>query len=132
MRGIAQQESAALAEMLRHAVMHMIGRKPVDLFNLDLEVLDRPVADILEFQRFGMLGAFIAHRPDQARAASPGHGKDGQEVGLVQIDVQFAIDCRAAGLDIGDIEQLPVGAAGKAGADASRAPCERAPSQPAR
>ena len=63
-RGIAEQEGAALAEMLRHSVMHMIGRKPVYSPNVDLEVFDRPVADILEFERIGAIGTLVAHRAD--------------------------------------------------------------------
>ena len=46
--GIAEQEGAALSEMLRHPVMHMIGRKPVHFPDGHLEVLDRPAADVFE------------------------------------------------------------------------------------
>ena len=68
-RGVAEQEGAALAEMLRHPVMHMIGRKPIHLLDLDLEVIDRPIADVLEFERIGVVGALVAHGADQARSA---------------------------------------------------------------
>src|SRR5260221_371180 len=40
-----------------------------------------------------------------------------KEIGLVEIGVQFAIYRGAGGLYIGDVEDLPIGAAGKAGAD---------------
>ena len=43
--------------MLRHSVMHMVGRKPVHSPNLDLEVVDRPVADVLESERIGTIGS---------------------------------------------------------------------------
>jgi hypothetical protein len=45
---ITDQEGAALAEMGRHPVMDMIGRKPVHFLDIDLQVLDRPIADVIE------------------------------------------------------------------------------------
>jgi len=48
-RGIAEQEGSAFTEILRHPVMHMIGREPIHLLDLNLEVIDRPIADVLEF-----------------------------------------------------------------------------------
>src|SRR5438105_4302038 len=59
----------------------------------------------------------VAHRSDQARFSFSGQREDAQEIDLVEIDVQFAICRGAGGFDIGDIENLPIGAAGKAGAD---------------
>ena len=49
-------------------------------------------ADILEFERVGVIGAFVAHRPDQAGASLAGERKHGEEVGLVEIDMQLAVD----------------------------------------
>ena len=72
---IAEQEGAALAEMLRHPVMDVIGRKPVHLLDVDLEVLDRPVADVFELERIGMVGALVAHGSDQAGSPFPARGK---------------------------------------------------------
>ena len=117
MRGVAEQESATLAEVLRHPMMHVVGREPIHLIDLDLEVIDRPAADILEFQRIGMIGALVPHRSDQTSAAFAGQRKDGKEVGFVEVDVQFAVDRGAGRLDVGDIEELAIGPAGKAGAE---------------
>ena len=64
-----------------------------------------------------MVGALAAHRADQPGAALAGQREDGQEVGLVEIDVQLAVQRRAGRVDVGDVEHLPVGAARKAGAD---------------
>src|SRR5580704_10369392 len=114
MRRVAQQEGASVAEMLRYAVMDTVGREPVYLFDLDLEVVDYPAADILEFERIGVIGAFVSHRPDQARAPLAGKGKHGEEVGLVEIGVQFAVYRRSGRLDIRDIEKLAIGGARKA------------------
>ncbi len=114
MRRIAEQEGAPLAEMLRHPVMHLIGREPVHLFDVDLEVIDRAVADVLELELVGMIGPLVPDGSDQARPALPGQGKDGQKIGLVEVDVQLAVERRAGGLDIGDVEDLSIGAAGKA------------------
>ena len=37
------------------------------------------------------VGALAAHRPDQARPSLPGQREDAEEIGLVEVDVQFAI-----------------------------------------
>ena len=67
------------------------------------------VADVLEFQDHPGVGALVAHRADQPGAALAGQREHGQEVGLVEVDVQLAVDRRARRLDVGDIEDLPVG-----------------------
>ena len=51
-----------------------------------------------------MIGSLVAHGSDKARSTLPGKGKDRQEIGLVEIDVQFAIERRAGGFNIGNIE----------------------------
>ena len=91
-RGIAQQKCAALTEVIRHAVMHTVSRKPVHPVDLQLQVLDRAGADVLELQGFGMLGAFVPHCADQPRATFAGQREEREEVGFVQVDVQLAID----------------------------------------
>src|SRR6516165_9090114 len=110
-RGVAEQEGAALAEILGHAVVDAIGREPVDLLDFDLEIVDDPPADILELERIGMLGAFASHRADQPRTSFSGERKYREEVGLFEIGMEFAVDRWAAGLDVRDIEQVLVGAA---------------------
>ena len=61
-----------------------------------LEAPDRAVAHVLESQRSRRASArFVRDRADQARATFAGERKDRQKVGLVEIDVQFAVD-RAA------------------------------------
>jgi len=116
MCGIADEERTPFAEVLRDTVMHVIGRKPVDLGDLELEVIDRAVADILECQRVGAVGPRVAYRPDQAGASRPGQREDTEKIGLIQIDVQFAVYGRAGGFDVCDVENLPVGSSGKSGA----------------
>jgi hypothetical protein len=39
------------SRMLRHPMMHVIGRKPVHFLDVNFEVLDRPVADVFELER---------------------------------------------------------------------------------
>src|ERR1700730_7895557 len=116
-RRVAEQEYSPFTEMFRYQVMHVIGRKPVDLLDVDLEVADRPVADVFKRQRIGTAGTLVAYRSDQARLSLSGQRKDAQEIGLVEVDVQFAIQRGAGGFDIGDVKELSIGAAGKSGAD---------------
>src|SRR6516164_9909132 len=109
-RRVAEQEGAAFPEILRHAVVDAIGREPVDLLDFDLEIVDDPPADILEFQRISALGAFASNRADQPRASFSGQRKYREEVGLFEIGMEFAVDRWAGSLNIRDIEQMLVGA----------------------
>ena len=88
----AEQEGAALAEMLRHPVMDMVGRKPVHLPDVNFEIRNGPVADIFELERIRVIGALVAHSSDQARSTFPGKGKDRREIGLVKIGMEFSVD----------------------------------------
>src|SRR5262249_6109071 len=110
-RGVADQEGAAFPEVPRHAVVDAISREPVDLLDFDLDIVDDPPADILELERISMLGAFASHGADQPRTSCSGQRKYREEVGLLEIGMEFAVDCWAGGLDIRDIEQVLVGAA---------------------
>jgi hypothetical protein len=103
--------------MFRHPVMDMIGRKPVHFPDIDLQVLDRPIADIFELKGIDAVRTLVAHGSNQPGSSLSGQGKDRQEIGLVEIDVQFGIDRWARRFNIGDIEDLPIGASGEAGAD---------------
>jgi hypothetical protein len=90
-RRVTKQERASFSKMRRHPVMHMIGRKPVDLPDLDLEVVDRPIADVFKRKRVNAVGTLIAYRPDQARSSLSGQRENAEEIRLVEIDMQFAI-----------------------------------------
>lgn len=114
MAGIAQQKRPALAKMLGNAVMDVIGREPVDLGDVDFQLFDHARADVSESKALALMQAHVTDRADQPSAPGSRQRKDGQEIGFVQIDMQFAIDGRAAPLDIGDIENVVIGAAGKA------------------
>ena len=114
--GVAEQKCAARSEPLRDPMVDAIGREPVRLVDRHLQVLDRAIAHVLEPQFIATLGAFAAHRPDQARPALAREREDRQKIGLVEVDVQFAVDRRAGRHDIGDIEKLIVRPAWKPGA----------------
>lgn len=130
MRGIAEQKSAALAGVLRHPMMHAIRREPIHLVDLNLEVIDRPAADVLELDRLGMIGAFVAYGSNVTSPAFAGQREAGEEVGFIEVDVQLAVDRGSGRLDVGDVEDLAIGPAAKAAPRVSRI-SERAPSQPA-
>ncbi len=57
----------------------------------------------------------LADRPDQPAGPVGLEREDGQEVGLVERDVQLLVEHRALGLDVGDVEQLDICAAREAG-----------------
>ncbi|MNQ89776.1 hypothetical protein D3C85_1050930 [compost metagenome] len=96
-------------------MMHAVGREPVQLFDLDLHVFDGPAADVFESQGFGLLGAVIAHGADQSRTTFSGQREHHEKVRFIKIHVQFAVERRTAGLHVGDVENLLIGAAGKSG-----------------
>ena len=118
MCGVTEQKNATFAEMLRYPMMHVVGREPIHLLDLDLEVIDRAAADVLEPERIGMVGPLVPHGSDQTSPAFAGQREDSKEVGFVEVDVQLAVDRRTGRLDIGDVEDLAIGSAGKAGAEA--------------
>src|SRR5664279_4798044 len=64
-----------------------------------------------------MVSAAIPHGPDQPGVSLGRKGKDCQEIGFVEIDMQLAIDGRTGCVDVGNIEDLPIGPAGESGAD---------------
>jgi threonine dehydrogenase-like Zn-dependent dehydrogenase len=103
--------------LLIERLMHVIGRKPVDLPDYDLEVADRAITDVVKLQRIGAVSAFVPYRPDQARLSQAGQREHAEKVGLVEIDMQFTIQGGTGCVDIRDIEDLPISAAGKSGAD---------------
>ena len=73
----------------------------------------------------------LSHSADETHTSVVFQREDGQEVRRVQPDVHLAVHHRSARLDVGDIEEMVVGAARKTDRTAPRARAERAPSQPA-
>ncbi len=65
MRRITEQERATFPKVLRNTVMDVIGREPVCFFNIDLEVVDDPPADILELEAVRVLSPFASDRSDE-------------------------------------------------------------------
>ena len=64
--GVAKQERTTFAKVVRHTMMRMVGRKPVYLRNLTLEMPDCAIADVLEFQPICLIGALVADGSDPA------------------------------------------------------------------
>src|SRR5579885_1949671 len=76
-------------------------------------MLDGPIAHNLETQILRVLRPLIAHGADQASPSFAGKREDRQKVGFIQVDVQLTVERGAPSLNVGHIEDLPVGAAGK-------------------
>ena len=81
-----------------------------------LQIPDRAIAHILEPELITALGALVAHGPDQAGAPLARKREDGEKIGLVEVGVQFAVNGRSRGRNVGDIKQLAVGSPGESGA----------------
>ena len=80
MRGISEQEGPPLTKAMRDAVMNAVGRKPIDAFYVNLEILNGPGAHIIELKVLMIFCGSVADRPDQSRAARVLQGKHGQEI----------------------------------------------------
>ncbi len=61
-----------------------------------------------------MLGALAPHRADQPGAALAFQRKHRQEIGFIEIHMQFAVGRRTRRIHVGDIENLRISAAWKA------------------
>src|SRR3569833_195368 len=106
---VTQYEGPSLAELLGDPVVDPVCGDPVDFSNLNFQMLYGAVADIREAQALRTVGPLVANCSDETRAPPPGKREYCEKVGFVEIDVQLAVEGRAARLDIGDIEDLSVG-----------------------
>lgn len=79
--------------------------------------MDCTIADVLEFQTVDMIGALVADGSDKPSSPIIGQRKDGQKISLVEIDVEFTIDCRTCSFDVRDVENLRISSAGETCAD---------------
>ncbi|GAB3784108.1 hypothetical protein GCM10028797_12620 [Dyella agri] len=112
MRGVAQQKHTPLPEGRCHPVMHVVGREPVHLHDVESEMCDRAWTDVVERQFAVFIGGF-AHGADQAYAALFLEREDREKVGVVEIDMQLMVGGRALGLYVSDVKPLCVSSPGK-------------------
>src|SRR5207302_474242 len=62
------------------------------------------------------VGALVAHCPYQPHPALAGERENREEVSLLEVGVELAVDCETGSLHVGDIEEMAIGTARKAGA----------------
>ena len=118
MRGVAQEKGATVAEVLGDAVMDAVGGEPVDVLDVNVDPVEDAMGDVVPGDvgslSFGLLGLIVANGAYEADATVVVEGEDGEEVGVVEGDVELAIGDRAARLDVGDVEEVRVLAAREA------------------
>ena len=95
-------------------MVNSIGRKPVHPRYFHLQVTNGAFLHILKFEILGVFRSIITHRANQARAPVALQGKHGQEVRIIQINVQFTVHRGTGAFNICNIEQVIVGATWKA------------------
>ncbi len=118
MRGISEKERAALAELIRDAMVDAVGREPVHALDNDAHpVHDARAARHPRRDRHPRAARGVAHDPDESRAPVLRQWKNREKICLVQGGVQFAVHHRAARVDVCDIEGVFVGAARKSDAE---------------
>ena len=103
-RGISQQKCPPSAKLLSDSMMYAVSRKPIYPRNVDFEIAHRAALHVLEPQVFVILSGVILYRTYETRSADAGHGEYGQEIRVVEIDMQFTVDRRSGGLNVGDIK----------------------------
>ena len=113
-RGVAEQERAALAEPIGDPMVHAVGREPVHALDVDAHPLDDAPAHVVPGQLLVLVLGVRAHGADEPRATVLLQRKDGEEIARVQGRVQLAVHRRAARFDVGDVEEMIVGAAWEA------------------
>src|SRR5215510_1861059 len=114
MGGISEQESTPFPELVRDAVMNVIGRKPVHACDLERHPPHDKCVDIIPCQRLALCQGLIAHGADQPNASIIFEWKKSQKIALVQTDMYLPVHERACRLGIGDIENVLIPSAGKA------------------
>jgi hypothetical protein len=108
------RKSAAFTEVFRHAVVDAISRKPVHLFDFDLQIVDNTAADVLKPETISVFRSFVTYGADQPCTSVSSQRKYGEEISLFEINMEFTVHRGARGLDIRNIEKVTVGAAWKA------------------
>ncbi len=94
-------------------MVHAIGREPVHAADFDAQSLQQALADVVPSE---MLSGVFRLRPDGADEAGTASGlqrEQGDEIAFVDRDVQLAVHHRSARLDVSDVEEVFVGAAGE-------------------
>jgi hypothetical protein len=109
---ISEEKCSAAAEVVGNAVMHAVGREPVDAVDLHLHPLAELLAHIAPHQVALVLGIAL-YRAQQPSTVAPLHREDSQQVGLVERDVELVIGDGPLQLDVGNVEHPLVRAARK-------------------
>ncbi len=116
-RCITQEECPAAPEMIRYAMVNFVGREPIDLVHSHLHLLQHLRAHIVPSELLVMLLRLASHGSDEAGSAVSLQREDCQQIGFVERDVELVVRDLAMKLDVGNVEDPFVGAAGKTDAE---------------
>jgi hypothetical protein len=109
--GIAKQEHAPSAEVVRNAVMHMVRREPIDLHDVELEMLDRFGPHVFKGEGSMLLARWLARRPYEADALPAFHGKNEYKIGIFEVDVEISFIHWLGQFHVGNVEVAWIGCA---------------------
>ena len=115
MRRVPQEKRAARPEVSGDAMMHMIGREPVDSRHIDAQAFDNAAAQVFPFERVVLRFRRLFDCPDETRAFVALHRKHRQKIRLVERKMQLFVHYRTGRFHVGDVEQMLVGPSRKAG-----------------
>lgn len=114
--GVAEEKDSAGAKVFCDAMVDAIGREPVDAFDGRVEVAKDVFADVVPGEVGGAVGIF-AHGSDETGTVVAFEREDDEEVIAIECYVEFVIQDGAGAFDVGDVEHVGVGAAGKSDAE---------------
>ena len=101
---IAKQKDTAGPEAVGNAMVDAVGREPMHGRDMELQMSDRPAADIVKAQ-FAVWIDTIAEDTDQPHTFAGLERKDDREILVLDVDMHRAIDRRPRRIDIGHIER---------------------------
>jgi hypothetical protein len=107
-RRVAEQEGAFVAEAERDAMVDAIARKPVYSLDIEAKVLDGFALHGVETQFGGIALRQIANRSNQTYVSLSLEWEENNEVSILDIDFEVAVDGLAACHYIGDVKETGV------------------------
>ena len=109
--GVAEEKRAACAEPIGDSMVDAIRREPVHARDVDANPLEDARPHVVPRQVVVRVFGSLSQGPDEPRTPSALQRKHGEKVRSVQRHVQLAVHRLAAGVDVGDVEEMRVGPA---------------------
>src|SRR5258708_29222791 len=108
---IAEKECAAGAKLCGDAVVHVISRKPVHAIDLELQGLDDCLTNVCESEFLCWIRRIYLNAADQSNVSIFFQREQREEIGGVELEIDFTVYWGSLRLHVRDVEQGGVGPA---------------------